>query len=739
MHMKWLFLAIALGINFIHAQHVVITGMVRDNLTGEPVPYTNVVLLATKTGTVTDERGVFKLNILPPDSTFKLAVSHIKYVTETQQVMPGKSNYNFKLKPIEHNLGEVVISATMKEVIKMNSAIPVEVYTPTFFKKNPAPNIFESLSMVNGVQPQLNCNVCNTGDIHINGMEGPYTMVLIDGMPIVSALASVYGLAGIPNSMVKRIEVVKGPASTLYGSEAVGGLINIITKDPVNSSKFAADVSATTYREYNADITTKWNVKNNSALLGINFFNYWNKVDKNNDYITDVTLQRRFSVFNKWNLKRRSDKKATIAARYVYENRWGGELNWNDNYRGSDSIYGESIYTNRAEIIGNYQLPVINQNIFLDYSYNYHIQDSYYGTVKYYAKQQVSFAQLRWNKQMNKHDLLMGIPVRFTYYDDNTVGTSSGDLNKPMQTILPGIFLQDELTFNPEFTSLAGLRYDNHNKHGNIFSPRLSFKFSPNKNNTLRLSGGNGFRVVNLFTEDHAALTGVREVIIINELKPEQSWNVNLNYVTFININNGYLGFDGSVFYTYFTNKITADLLTDPEKIIYDNLNGYAISKGLTLNIDLSFTNSVKILIGATIMDVYQVEKNSEGEDIKLSQLFAPVVSGTYAISYKFQSIKLNVDLTGRVNGPMYLPILEGRPKKSPWYNIMNVQLTKTVSKNFEFYTGIKNILNFIPKYPVYGPGVQSFDPFSDSFDPSYNYAPVQGIKGFCGIRYTVD
>ena len=117
----------------------------------------------------------------------------------------------------------------------MASPIPVEVYSPAYFKKNPSPNIFESLQMVNGVQPQLNCNVCNTGDIHINGMEGPYTMILIDGMPIVSSLSTVYGLAGIPNSMVKRIEIVKGPASTLYGSEAVGGLINIITKDAAGS------------------------------------------------------------------------------------------------------------------------------------------------------------------------------------------------------------------------------------------------------------------------------------------------------------------------------------------------------------------------------------------------------------------------------------------------------------------------------------------------------------------------
>src|SRR5690606_13337711 len=129
------------------------------------------------------------------------------------------------------SIDEVVISTTMKVVKRLESPIPVDVYSPASFRKNPSPNIFHALQKVNGVRPPLNCNICSTGDIHINGLEGPYTMVLIDGMPIVSGLATVYGLSGIPQSLIDRVEIVKGPASTLYGSEAVGGLINVITKD----------------------------------------------------------------------------------------------------------------------------------------------------------------------------------------------------------------------------------------------------------------------------------------------------------------------------------------------------------------------------------------------------------------------------------------------------------------------------------------------------------------------------
>src|SRR3546814_10657849 len=92
----------------------------------------------------------------------------------------------------------------MKEVSKLDSPVPVEVYTAKFFKSNPVPTVFDALQNINGVRPQLNCNICNTGDIHINGLEGPYTMVLIEGLPIVSGLSTVSGLRGIPQSQIER-------------------------------------------------------------------------------------------------------------------------------------------------------------------------------------------------------------------------------------------------------------------------------------------------------------------------------------------------------------------------------------------------------------------------------------------------------------------------------------------------------------------------------------------------------
>ncbi len=645
-------------------------------------------------------------------------------------------------------LSDVVVTGTMKEMSRKDSPVPVEVVTAKFFKKNPTPSLFEAVGMLNGVQPQLNCNICNTGDIHINGMEGPYTMILIDGMPIVSALSTVYGLNGIPNSMVDRIEVVKGPASSLYGSEAMGGIINVITRSPNNAPLLSADIFATNWQEYNADVSTKFKLGKLNNMFGVSYFNYSNPIDNNMDGFTDVTLQNRISLFNKMNLLRKDYKIASLAARYVYEDRWGGQMNWTPVWRGTDSIYGESITTKRIELIGMYQLP-FREKIMTQYSYNYHIQDSYYGTTPYNANQQVAFIQTYWDKRANdKHSLLLGASYRYTIYDDNTPATQSADgkANAPAVTPLPGIFIQDEWTVTTKHKILLGYRYDYDKNHGNIHSPRIAYKWSPDKSNTVRASVGTGYRVVNLFTEDHAALTGARQVVIKEALNPERSYNTNLNYNTKIIAGKGFTTVDLTAFYSYFTNKINGDFDTDPNKIIYDNLKGHAISRGISLNLEGNFSFPLRVMAGITYMNVYQMEDTGTGL-FKTVQIQAPKWSGNFAFTYTLPR-GYTIDLTGKWNGPMRLPLLPNdfRPEYSPWFCIANIQLTKKIGKTIEVYGGVKNLFNFVPKYPI----LRAHDPFDKkvndpidnpqgyTFDPSYNYASLQGIRGFLGVRYTL-
>ena len=714
---------------------------------GDEIPYANVYLKKTKIGTSSNDTGFYELKNIPEDN-YTLIVSSIGYKTVAVKItITGDKKITKNIVLLEDDsLDEIVISGTLRPVSKTNSPVPVEVYSPTFFRKNPTPSIFESLQNVNGVRPQLNCSVCNTGDIHINGLEGPYTFVLIDGMPLVSGLSTVYGLTGIPQALIERVEIVKGPASTLYGSEAVGGIINVITKKATNAPKLSTDIMASSWGEVNTDISMSYKASDKvQGLLGVNYFNFQNRIDNNDDNFTDMTLQNRISIFNKVNIERKSNKVFTIAGRYVYEDRWGGEMNWEKEFRGGNQIYGESIYTNRWETFGTYELPT-TENLSFQFSANGHYQDSYYGETSYDAEQLVGFGQLVYNKQVGKkHDLLLGAAYRYTFYDDNTFATlnENGIENNPSVIHLPGVFAQDEISLTDRKKLLLGVRWDNNSVHGNIFSPRVNYKWSSrDKSNIVRLSAGNGFRVANVFTEDHAALTGARTVEFNGELDPETSWNTNINYVKKINTENSFITIDASAFYTYFNNRILPDYESDPNKIIYANLEGHSVSQGISLNADFLSTNGLAINAGATLMEVSVTEN-----DVKRKQLLTESFSGVWSISYDFGN-NFSIDYTGNLYGPMRLPLLgenDPRDEYSPWFSIQNIQLSKKFNNSWEIYGGVKNLLNFTPAANSINGADNPFDDGVNTelnperaFDPSYVYASNQGIRAFAGLRFTL-
>ncbi|WP_313806173.1 TonB-dependent receptor [Flavobacterium sp.] len=725
---------------------------------GAPLEYASVSLAKTKFGVITDSLGNFELQAVPKGE-YQLKVSFAGFKSQQRRIAVTDSLElirNFDLKA-DNTLDELVVTGTLKAVNRLESPVPVEVYKPTFFKKNPTANIFEALQNVNGVRPQLNCNVCNTGDIHINGLEGPYTLVLIDGMPIVSGLSTVYGLSGIPNSLLERVEVVKGPASSLYGSEAVGGLINIITKNPKSAPVLSADAFSTSWGEANVDLGFKANLgKSISLLTGVNYFNYSNPIDNNHDNFTDVTLQDRISVFQKWNFNRKSNKLFSMAGRFFYEDRWGGEMQWEKKYRGGSEVYGESIYTKRYELLGSYELPVAEKMLFT-FSYTDHDQNSVYGNTPYLAQQKIGFGQLTWDKKIGNHDLLFGTAIRYQFYNDNTPATATSD-----KTWIPSLFAQDEIKLAEKHSLLLGLRYDYNNRHGNILTPRLAHKWKIDDRTIFRFNAGTGFRVVNLFTEEHAALTGSRDVEVLEDLEPERSYNANLNLLKKFYTDNGdYIGVEATAWYTYFTNSIIPDYDTDPNKIIYKNLDGYSVTQGISLNVDAVFQNGLKVILGGTLMDVAKTEN---GE--KTRQMLTEKFTGTWAISYRIKDWFLDIDYTGNVYGPMRLPTLgdlDPRKDYSPTWSIQNIQFTYNKIKNFEFYGGIKNLLNWTPnkgnpfiiarandpfdENVQYNPdgsvmqvndtNSQYYNPYALTFDPGYVYGPNQGIRSFFGIRYT--
>ncbi|MBK9257649.1 MAG: TonB-dependent receptor plug domain-containing protein [Saprospiraceae bacterium] len=723
---------------------------------GDVLTYATILVHGNNEITQSDEKGNFKLSLASAEK-YRLEISYLGFATLDTIIYltSGIDNLRFELTQDLRLIDEVVVTGTMKETTKDKSPVNIDIITPRLFQKTSTPNLFEAAGLINGVRPQNTCNVCNTGEIQINSLGGPYTLVMIDGMPIVSGLASVYGLMGIPVGMINRLEIAKGPASALYGTEAMGGVINIITKDAcAEDHKLYLDYYITSWLENNLDLSKKFNLSKDIHLLsGLNVFWYDNPLDKNNDGFTDLAVQKRISFFNKLDIDRSDGRDFSIALRGVTEERWGGQIGWNNSFRGGDSVYAESIKTNRVELISKYQwnLP---QRVFTQFSYNYHHQDSYYGLSPFFAKQSTAFIQtytdFKWN---GRHDILVGINYKHLWFDDNTSATFDPITEKNMPQLLhtSGLFIQDEFPLDKfgKHQVLMGMRLDYNNIYKWIPSPRLAYKWSPGWKHIFRFNMGTGFRIVNVFTEDHMALSGARTVIFQEQIEPEKSVNASLSYIGKLPLsNNQLLTFDISSFYYHFTNRIIPDYDTDPNLILYANLDGYAFNRGGALSVQYDPDTKTKFSAGITYTDVQYADRNASGTLEKQRQLFAPRLSGNYQVSHEFGNSGLKADITGSFTGPMRLPVFPNdfRPEFSPWFTILNFQMTKTFSTGWDLYVGCKNLLNFVP----YNPLMRPFDPFDKhvddpvnnpegfTFDPSYAYASLQGIRFHVGIRRNI-
>jgi outer membrane receptor for ferrienterochelin and colicins len=698
-----------------------LSGIIQSN---SPIPFASISIKGQSIGTASNADGFFEINDIKEGSyEFIFSAIGFKKLKKNIIIQSGKNSVDITLEPSSYDIDQVVVTGTMKETFLSASPVKVDVVTQKFLKKIATANVMEVIENVNGVQKQINCGVCGTNDIHINGMEGPYTLVLINGMPIMSSLSTVYGLNGIPTSLIKQIEIIKGPSSTLYGTEAVAGVINILTKDPSDVSTIEIESFITSHLEKNIDFAYAPKMKKVDVLLSGNYFKMDNFLDDNEDNFTDIPLSERLSLFNQWNFKRKSQKNLSLSAKYYQEDRSGFVEGWSDSLRGNESIYGESIYTDRIELAASYELPM-DEDVRIDASYNYHHQDSYYGDTKYEAYQSIYFANLIWNKQLgHNHDLISGLTYRYQTFLDSTLA----NINE--RKFIPALFIQDEITFSRKWTSLIGIRTDYHDEHGFIFSPRLNLKFKPKTYTTFRLNAGTGFRLVNLFTEDHAFLTGTREVLVVEYLKPEESYNINLNANHIFSLGRSTGTIDVDAFYTYFTNKITPDYDVNPNQIIYANLNGFSVSRGLAFNIQQNFDFPLSVKAGGTILDVYSLDDNNIRED----ELFAPSFTGVFSLSYNWDIINTSIDWTAKVTGPMSLPSFPypfERAEESPWFSQHHLQIKKVFSESLTAFMGVKNVFNYTQESPL----VDWQNPFGDDFDTSYAYGPLQSRRFLFGL-----
>lgn len=723
----------------------------------ERVPGATVLVVGTTIGTAADADGWYELDLRASGRyTLRFSAVGFSVVEHDVELQLGQRiTHDVELSPMTYESGPVVVTGTMTEMGVRESPVKVEVLPARFLETVPSVNMMDSIERVNGLYQQIDCGVCYTNNIRINGIDGANTAVLIDGMPIMSSLGTVYGLNGISPMLIHQIEVVKGPMSTLYGSEAMGGVINIITKNPANTPRVTANVFGTSREEFAVEVGVVPLRGRTSTLVSGTVFRSSGFRDHNNDGFADISNDLRIALFGKTTFADHYGlERGSIAAKLYYEDRAGGVREFlasPGTLRGSEDIYGESIYTRRFELMGRW---LLRPDLQLQLAANGHWQDSFYGDENYDASQLDGFSQAVYTPDVhNNHDLLIGAAIRMQRYDDNTAATGDYDYDgelitsHPDNRITPGVFVQNDWRVSDRFRFLGGLRLDWQNDYGIVPSPRAAIRWDPARFTIARFSFGTGFRIVNLFTEDHAAYSGGRATVVLEDLEPERSVSGTVSLQQIIPITSAPLVLDVDAFWTRFSNKIEPDYSV-PGEIRYANLDGHATTRGFSVQAQQNLPFGLQYALGFTLLDVFLME-DGEREAIE----YSPDFQGTATLTWAGAG-GLVVDYTARLVGPMKMPDYEddirvayeaatGSPllERSPTYSVHNLQVSRKFhlrsGELVDVYAAVENLFDYTQSTPLVGyydgtPG------FGDSFDTEYVYGPIFGRSFSLGVRFTL-
>ncbi|WP_251963676.1 TonB-dependent receptor [Salinibacter ruber] len=722
----------------------VLHGRVTD-AAGTPIPNANVYVNETAQGVATDEDGRYRLTSLSA-GTYTMTVSAIGFqaVKERLALEKGETRaWNVSLTTEVVRQDEVVVTGTMRETYVKESPVQVDVVgTDRLQQGRASSNFMDLIGSVGGLTTQLNCGVCGTNAIRVNGVEGANTAVLIDGMPIMGALASVYGLNGISPSIIDQVEVIKGPQSTLYGTQALGGVVNVLTKDPANTPTLSTHAYAKSTGEGSISLAASPEADRVKGFVSGTAVRMENDFDDNDDGFSDTARRSRLALFGKGTLSGPDgERRASVAAKFYGENRTGGPPNFTDDLRGSDVIYGESIYTRRGELMAEAWPPGLDRRLRLSGALTYHDQDSYYGTEHYVGTQKIAFGQATWNQEVSASlRVLAGASARYDVYDDNTPATATAE-----HRLIPGVFGQGEYAIGA-LTVLGGLRLDHHEEHGLVTAPRFSAKYRPTEATTVRASVGTGFRVVNVFTEDHAALTGSREVVFEESLDPERSRSVTVSLEQIIPFGANPLTLSIDGFYTRFSNKIIPNYDRSPNLIVYENLDGFSVTRGFSVGGSQNFT-SIPLTYNAsfTVSDVYTQDAGR-----RRSVTYAPDFTGSFGATYTLFPIGVEVEYAGRLTGPKRMPdyYVEsfGRDRWSPTHATHDLKIKKEfldvsgpTGIGVDTYLSVENILNYTQGSPLVDASAP-FDRDNDGrpFDTIYTWGPMVGRTVSVGVRVNV-
>ena len=750
---------------------------------GIHIPFASVIVKGTTIGTITDETGHFRIINLPLGEII-LEASMMGYKPQIKTFVAKENTtieINFDLGQDILNLEEIVVTANRSEQKRTEAPVIVNTILPVIFNNSQSVTLGEALNFSPGLRLENNCQNCGFSQVRMNGMEGPYSQILINSRPIFSGLAGVYGLELIPSNMIERVEVVRGGGSALYGSNAIAGTINLILKDPgrdsyevsvnyglIGTGTEESDGSAKDLQaNFNASVVSD-DSKSGMSIYG--FSRDRKMFDANNDSFSELApiknltlgtrLYHRFGYRDKLSLDFftiREERDGGNMQEYPIHERDIAEvvrhdfktaaLMYDKFFREEDllSVYASGEFVERDSYYGAEQ-SLTDYGNSVDRTYNIGIQ------YKVFLGNSTLVGGME-----NTGGFLVDKKLGYPDYDNSTIvdgeiveiphmgNTTIAD----QASITTGVFIQYNLDLKKAKIAL-GARYDHYSIEdkeqeaqekirGMVFSPRVNLMYELTDNLKARLSYSQGYRAPQIFDEDlHIESSGSRQVLHRNDpdLKQETSHTVMASLDFNGLIGSVYTGFLVEGFYTRLLNPF-ANEFGEPDEdgtVIYTRINseGGATVLGLNMEFKLRPVTSFSLSSGFTI----QSGKYDKLQKFNERNFFrSPATYGFLAVDWDI-ACNTSLSVSGNYTGKMLIPYFGtetdpdiGELRKSDPFFDLGIKLRKDIRFNgttLQLFGGVKNIFN----------SYQSDFDIGIDRDPAYIYGPLSPRTVYFGIRF---
>lgn len=732
-------------------------GHVVDRDTGEHISYATVVVAGTTYGAITDASGHYYLKNLP-EGQCTLEVRALGYASARAEVVlqRGKTvECNFEVTHSGIAMDEVVVSASRSATLRREAPSLVSVLDAGLFEKTNASCLAQGLSFQPGVRVENDCQNCGFVQVRINGLDGHYSQILVDSHPVFSALTGVYGLEQIPANMIERVEVLRGGGSALYGSSAIGGTINVITKEPTRSS---AQLSHT-LTSLGGGATYDNNTMLNASLVsengrsGIGIFGqsrHRSGYDHNGDGFTELPVLTSQSIGMRSYFRTGAYSRITAQYHHIGEYRRGGDALDRPPHEAlvaeqtDHSIDGGSLSfdASTADRGRRFNAYASFQNTARKSYYGSRQDPKAYGTthdltVAVGAQYVHAFPRL-W---FMPSELTLGVEYSYDGLDDRSLGY---DIHTDQRVHIVGGYFQNEWKTS-KWSLLLGGRLDKHNLVDRvIFSPRINVRFNPTQAVNLRVSYAGGYRAPQAFDEDmHIAIVGGERIRIrlAEGLKEERSHSVSLSADLYHTFGSVATNFVVEGFYTRLSDVFALRDLDDPtgEGKIKERYNGSgATVAGVNVEGRALFTRWFELQAGVTWQRSRYVSPERWSEDPEVApvrRMFrTPDLYGYFTAHFgSFGSFA--VDVTGTCTGEMLVQHLAGsgvsrdEAVTTPAFCDVNLRLSYDLrlyrEVGLQLYGGVQNLFNAYQR--DFDRGVER--------DSGYIYGPTLPRSWFVGAK----